>query len=403
MIVHDWNGHTVIYDNERHLPNTPYTSLETWREHLSCISPHMFWQLKAEDCSDCGPCKEVVKEQRHFPGAHLGREQIRKAILRAENELHKILGYPVVPTWISKVVPIHQDGKFYLHNKYVHKIGIPTIIPVEDVEVNLLKRYYGSCIDEFQVKLCLDSEFSYSDPDEFCLFHHSSNIPQKRARESLERWKISPVESYFDGNTLVINGRAWTIVKPELYENTMIGDIDASDLNSFASCLSVYKCSVDECSGVLAMYKRVDNCDCGEWDCTHCYEACPVQACLDNPNNGQGSIDLNGLYKGSGIKSSCVCPEKLCVNYLSYDHTRDWTNEIVALSAAYLYGDVCDCRIPCLSNLLEDLSKSGANKNDKRMVTFDQLDNPLGTLKGHKIVWDVVSRLRSKKYVSIRM
>lgn len=385
----------------------PYTSLEVFRKEICGLNIWSFWGWESSLLRQTKlkkPCDLWVGNHSADP-SRVGREEIRKALARAEQTLLQELGYPVVPTWSTKEIlnylwPQGSKCLVMLPLKPILTIGIenyytlctpsrdPDEVGADDYILNIAPgdtipyRFTVTCTIPYGVK-----------PSEIQLFFAPSERTEKT--NDAGRWRIPVKDVQINGTTATITGEPALLAKPALQDQTvplqqpnseMGGDfaLNPAYLPNYAAELEVRFVFVTPCGGIKA--HTSDACGCsacgGSGSCGHCQN---VSYCIESAEYG--------LVRPTWNRRGCSrLPDKFCFSYLAQDCSRDWTREIAMLTAARLACPLCACGQDGLSYWQHDFA---ADKD--RAKTFKQLENQLGTRRGEMEVWNA---MRGRKRIA---
>lgn len=380
-------------------PKQPYTTLEEWRDASCCINGFDFWQL---DCH--GDCSRITTQTITDPQSGvIGRDQVRKAIKEAEQIFRDRLGYPVVPTWITETIDLKNcNGRIKLSQKHVKHVGQPVLVSLGSHAVEYFSQRHGDCLDEFEVQIDIaelteEQEIALlaASEDDICAMLPASEYSRK---ERKDREELRPLCIEKDANTLTISGDAWMLVKPSLLNKThrSLDDylISSSDASSFVSEIEIYIKTVDACTGLTGL-APMRKCGCEQPECNQCWQEIPLVACIDDYTNSIVRV----MPRDVGCR--CVLPEKVCITYLAYDCTRDWSHDIFALSVAELCHEICGCSSHCIGKWQADYSEVRDDGAVARQATRSQIGNPLGSLHGHQKAWNAIKQYKCKGAIRI--
>lgn len=408
-------------------PDTAYTSLEAWRQSMSCVEPWAFWgwdnaalrTLRAKACQD------IVVERSHR--GQMGRYDLRHALLRSEGEFLSNLGFSPVSAWFSEQLP--PNRMLQTRYKYVTKLGAPvrtvlgtaqreaqavtfTNYTAEDGDVLTFSARQAAARwpDTFTLSLARPGDLT--DPNEVALYIYTDDRYEQKSNHA--RWRIEPIDVTLTNAAIIITGRSWLLAKPELYDVfaphpkpiSAFGDdwgIDPSYMPNYVERLEVARLTVNQCDAGLVRTESL--CQCGGCTCefdsagvpTHCHTCTEIDLCIENARYGH----IRPLYPQQNLwalsANSLFCegdPKSVCIHYQAGDCTRDWTQDIAILAATYLHG-ICECTFPCLTRWWEDKAQ-GENKQN----TFEALNNPFGTLAGQVQTWKTIERHKWKSVSS---
>lgn len=404
-------------------PEAAYTSLEAWRIAMQCIEPWQFWGWDNDDLRKfrAKTCQEIALERtgRGF----VGRQDVRTALLQAETELLKNLGYAPVPMWFQEQLP--PDRLLQTRHKYVMKVGAPvrTVLgtaqreaqavtflnyDAEDGDVITFSSGQGAAKwpDTFTLSLARPSDLT--DASEVALYIYPDDRTEQKTNHA--RWRIEPIDVTLTNAAIIITGRSWLLAKPALYNvwqphNSTISayanfSLDPSYMPNYVERLEVARLTVNRCDAGLMRIPSL--CECSGCTCefdedgvpTHCHTCEPIDLCIENARHGH----IRPLYPQLMWSSTLPCPEDdptaVCIHYQAGDCTRDWTQDIAILATTYLH-NICECTFPCLTRWWEDKAQ-GENKQN----TFESLNNPFGTLAGQVATWRTIERHKWRSVTS---
>lgn len=383
----------------------PTLSLERWRDLLCCLDPYPFWQWRPANESK-GACDALVL-QHQWGRKYLGREEIRKAISRAEQIIATKLGYPVLPTELSEYIHLPNNIRLYDHScervilrterTHLISLGKPTRTLLGTAPVVYSDQFSG-LRDTFNATLAGVVSATAVTADEIEVYFAQAD--RFNLALPLAHWRIDPAHVTVTGTgpyTINVEGRSWLMAVPKLYERRSAFQAPISSqpgsygLNpdhngNYVTEIAIYRKQVAPCKEGRAIYEPTE-CTCGAVeDCPTCDTCEDIQLCI---------VDgLAGMFRPVFKPNACRCRRVigLCVDYTAGDCTYDWSRIVVALAAAEMSGCcICDCSFPCLQEWTDDLAVLNAKNENGKTATVEQLNNPFGTKGGHVYAYGVIA------------
>lgn len=426
------------------LPSLP---LESFREYMN-FNPWWFWGMADSDLLRPGGgtgregCRMVVKEYAWQAGDSAGREDVRKAIARAEKDLSEYLEFWPSPVYLEETVewPKLADKRFFrggpydaddrwlnvkLSTGYIQKAGVEARTSIAS---GAAITYTDEDGDGYYDKATIGPIATgvTSDPREVAVYFVSGD--RVGDKSLTEKWRIAPLRYTFSGGNLTIDGPAWLFVRPIL-----LSGVNASDLPpGTATTPTSYATTVD----VYRRYTKTDNTDISSsqgviiWETRPWHDWwCLCNSCSSNPFNGSDTdpdsiaqalarVGVRDSRRGVVIPAEavlntstgffesinwwvCEQPDRVKVRYLAgYPLEADgqvagrYRELISILAAAHLNRPISGCAEANrqLFYWQQDLSKTG-NERDQFATSEDILMNPFGSRRGHVYVWRQVSNL----------
>lgn len=238
----------------------PLTPLEYLREEIG-YSPFLFWGLSNDKVLDLtgSQCNQSIREYAWQAQDQIGRTAMRQALLEAELDLRdKILYYSVAPHYTkANVVYLQQnlrtENNLYnisqwgagdpfgrwtsvmLPEGYVQAVGIEKLTSVALASAVTLSDEDGdSLYDTFTLTV------STTETNPLNLAVYFSSAERLYGQSVSEQWRIQPVQVSINAGTATIIGRAWTIVRPILYQGVNRNPLDPDIVGNYAPTLDVY-------------------------------------------------------------------------------------------------------------------------------------------------------------------
>lgn len=253
--------------------STPLLALDLYRERIE-HAPWAFWGMENNIVQINSQCNGLVYEYAWQNAQGVGRAEIRRALVDAQDILADYLHYDVAPTYREDTVPwprlndaawsrgasIDQRGQYLsviLPRVLVQDIGIQrtTLIGTHAVT------YSDTDSDNLNDTFTLTLATTVTDPDQLQVFVAAANRFDGSALS--QRWRIAPVRVTISGGVATIVGRAWLAVRPVLYE-TQGAALNPSTAGNFQATMDVARVYIDP-AGIT-----VDDCQ-----ATLLYEAIP--------------------------------------------------------------------------------------------------------------------------------
>ena len=394
----------------------PSITLDEFRESL-CINPYYFFQMGQWATDYPGtiipirdtPCEIIVYERCHSGCTVMGRDEICRAIARADNAFEDFMGYPPALRSRSAEFYFGYMGKWCLNNtgqkpfyggilqlphNRISRLGKEELSYIETVNVNpvtlMSDTNNDNLLDTFTLTI---NQPVGATTDEITLFFVESD----RGKSNCCRWEIRPIAVIDNENgTFTITASSWVMAKPIAMESWSTIDIDQeildpSDYNIYPTELDVYRRWVDPTKAVTICRKPI-SCTCGKSVGDECYETEEIDACLISQT--QGLIDITFPPKGN---CGCCpqCAQKLCINYVAGDCNNE---ELIAhLAAAYIPGNIC-CS-PSNQMIYWQQEYVAVSERGKQITTLTQAEqsNQFGTRRGQVDAYRILRGRRGNR------
>lgn len=422
------------------IDSAPTLPLESFRQIIG-HNPWWFWGM-SDNSEALRPgaqpglqgCRGVIKEFSWQDRDYAGRQDIREAILRAEDMLATQLRYYPAPRYIEEEIswPEYYDRRYIRNGPFGSdsrwlSIDVSTgwvqacgVEARSSIALNQAVVYTDTDSDGY-VDLATIGPFAttITDPREIAVYFVSSNWYGYDSSLS-ERWRIAPLNISISGGFATIKGPAWIFIKPILLSGLNNQDIDPLAVSSpLASTVDVYRRYTDGSStdvntsqGVIIWETRPSH---GWWCvCNTCsasgYAGSPYDpaataravARVGIRDSKLGTVTPSESQYNStdGIWSSinwwvCDQPDRVIVRYLAgYPLDPDgqmnhkFRSIVAKLAAAELARPTSGCAEANrqLYYWQQDLSKTG-NDKDLYATSADILDNPFGSRRGQVSAW----------------
>lgn len=343
----------------------PLTPLDIFRKEIQ-YPPFPFWQLTNDKLPINNDCNTLVLEGLQMTTQALGREDIRAALVQAENMISQFQGYDIAPRYRSETIA-YTGFPLQLGRGYVQALGTEQLDLIATPNVTYLDRDGDGISETFEVTTAT----TVTNPDELCLFFIAADRFDRHPVE------VRPIDINISAGTATITGPAWLMVRPVRYHGYTAQALDPDDVTVMAQTVDVYQRTTDAASALIITY--------GDGS-THTLAQSDL-AIVDS------RIGIVGVNRDAcrAWPSHCGYPLTMTVNYLAgYPHPEHWYKAVCALAATYLEGGICSCdtALKRLYYWRQDMNKATADQIS--MTQQIQLDNPLGTKIGHDLAWRVM-------------
>lgn len=384
-------------------------------------------------------CSEVMFEDAPQSGDGLGREDIREAIRVAEDAIYRYASFYPAPKFYElshaygkladkrfhRMGPFNADGRWKsitLNDSHVQDAGVEGLtLQQENAPVTLVDVNQDEYPEYFQIGPIATT---LTDPKEVAVYFSSTDRWDGSGVE--ERWRVEPLQVTISGGQLTIRGKPWLIGRPILSQGIEPSFINAKDVENFASGLDVYRRFVDRSGTTTATSQGViywETRPCHGWWCM-CGTSCcscttdPFSGAVYDPratasatarvgirDSARGVVTpaeavydaTNGVWNGFPT-TICWEPDRVLLRlYAGYPLGPDGLMDrklrtvIARLAASELQQSICGCAEAKrrVYHWQMDLSKVGADK-ELFAISPSQLDNPLGTRRGHWFAWNFI-------------
>ena len=409
-------------------------SLENFRRVIA-YHPWHFWQLAdTEIIPVTSNCNTIVRQYAWQNTDAGGRVDILEAIEHAESSLAELLTFWPMPRYaeatrqypqfldrgIWKVSHADADGR-WMDQKipsegFIQAMG-PESLTLLGSQAVTLSDADGDSLDEiFTLAGVATTE---TDPDNIAVYFSSAD----RLDDVLDNWRILPVEVTISGGSVVITGKSWQIVRNILYEGAASVSIDPTVAGNYAATLDVYvrKTNVvgitnDEAQALLiwetnpypnwAICCSSDSVSDSSTD--PAAEAMGIaRAGIRNSEMGIVNFGRSDYNATTGIWSAvnwgiCRPPDRVTFRYyagyplVNGDMAKKMQVAVARLAAAELTNKIAACDVSSreMHKWQFDLSRSNLPE-EYAFFSQNDLENPLGTRRGHVYAWKFVKEFRN--------
>lgn len=361
---------------------------------------------------------------------------IERAIETAERKMTDHLGYSPAPHYVTETLPWPRteaiSGRWtsvQLTEGEVRAVGVEALTAISTAAAVV---YTDTDSDGIDDTFTVTAATTVTDTSQIALYFSSGDrFNGWGATTALSpRWRVQPVQVTISGGTVTMRGPKQLCVRPILYEGvTNIGSngLEPATAGNFVTTLDIYQrytatdsTSVSTSQAVITWETR----PCHGWWC--CCDGCSTtnaySGSFTDPASVAQAVARVGIRDGTlglvtpfeaildtttGLWSSdtsvvCDWPDRVTVRYLAgFPLASDgqmqepFRTMVVRLAAAELARPICGCEAANreLARWQFDLARSGgANDEIYGAISQDDLNNPLGTRRGHIAAWRFIRR-----------
>lgn len=422
----------------------PTLPLDIWRAEID-LPPWPFWGMSHPTLMPAMPdCSPLTFEYAWQGSDAAGRDDLRRAIERAEQMLLGYVGYRPAPAYTEQTIDwtrynqvnqvryanVDASGRrvaIPLPEGYVQAVGIEqlTLIGTATVAGGSLV-YSDEFSTGFQDTFTITLPTSVTDTDQIAVYFAAADrLDGQRLGDT---WRIEPVQVSISGGIVTIVGRKWLLVRPVLYETPRPQGLDPTLTSTFVTSLEVYQRTTNgdgnstTTSQALLIYESND--------CGACWGSCwcsgppassdpgtvgtvIARAGIRNAVLGYVAPGAAVYDSSAGSWSSAWCcgycdPDRVTVRYLAGyplqngQMARQWQSIVAKLAAAELKRRICACRDvnERLFDLQQDLSLASTT-TERYQVSQRDLDGPFGTRRGHIQAWKEASQHLLRRGIAV--
>lgn len=425
--------------------------LETFRE-LMGFHPLHFWQLSSPTVAplDTG-CEDLLFTQPWQNADAVGRTEIAAAITRAEAMLRQHLGYSVAPIYDTVTVawpryydgsmdasgPAGSDGRWLTVQLpvgfgHVQAAGTEQLTLISAPSI-VMSDADG---DGYAETWSASAATSVTDPAAIAVY---VSVSYRFGDTTVgERWRILPVAVAISGGVVTVGGSpgsvggAWQLVRPLRYAGLVPQALDPNDAAVMMASVDIYQrttatggSTAATSQGVIAWETAPAHgwwCCCADCATTSAYGGSPddpaataqavARVGIRDAANGivfaaQASYDATAQTWAALDWAVCSVPDRLTVRTLSGlplasdgQMSPVWRPIVARLAAAELARPICACeRISReLARWQFDLARTGGSADELYgAISPGDLDNPLGTRRGHVAAWRAIVQHRQAR------
>jgi hypothetical protein len=415
---------------------TPLLPLDIWRQEIG-MNPWLFWGLAdGVIIKDDSKCSGLVREYSWQGSDAAGRDDLRRAIERAEEKLLGYLNFRVAPQYIEETVnwPRFNDVSMTRRRDldatgrriatlttegYVQALGIEQLTLIGQATTAGGTLVYSDVFGTgFNDTFTITLPTTATDPAQIAVYFVAADRFDDTAVGA--RWRIEPLQISIAGGNVTIVGRRWLVVRPILYQTPTLNAINPTNAANFVTALDVYQrttnengTTVDTCQAKLIYESN----DCGAfWGPCWCAGGPPASS---DPGTIGAVVARAGIRdKRLGLVtpaaatydpttaawSSAWCcgsfcePDRVTLRYLagwpleSGQMAKKWQEIDAMLATAELKRRICACRETNerLHDLQVDLTLE-STQTERFAVAQRDLESPFGTRLGHVLAWKQAS------------
>lgn len=367
------------------------------------INPLHFNQLYSElTRQDCG---EVYFQYAHQDLHKISREDIARAIRRAEDKIENYIGYNLLPDWTNEYVRTTRPARPELYG-----MGYAPRWDRKSVSANKGYVITGGQKAQTLIEAGVAVVRSDVDGDGYDETMTATATTTATVEEEIrayfpgesgaEAWEIRPISVSIAAGVATITFKSWQLVDPDLQQGFNAASIDGDAAASYLDTIDVYRVYTDISEQVLFMWEALpDTCDCGSTTCLTCSWS-TQNGCLQVRDSRLGIVTFTpGTWSASDEGfltaewSVSREPEKMRLWYYSgwrdltldgpsVEMDRFWADAVAIYSVALLDRRVCECTN--VSNFFdhyrEDLARQGSQVAFQ--ISPSIADNAFGSTRG---------------------
>lgn len=376
--------------------------MDRWCE-LVGVNPIHFNGMYSELTNET--CRSSWTQYQWQNAYRVGREEIARAIQRAEMKIESYVGYSLLPTWQKEVVRVTRPVSPELYGMNINprygrksiSLGKGYIICGGQKAKTLIEA--GAAVvrsdvdgDGYDETMTVTVATTITSQDEIRAYYPGES--------GADKWEIRPITVSVSGGVATIVFKSWQLVDPDLQESINPQSIDADVDGNYLTTVDVYRVYNDPQEQALFMWENLpDTCDCGSTTCYVCawgtqYGCLQVRdSRLAFATYAPGSWDADNEAFTPTVWSYDREPDKVTAWY--YAGWRDmlldtplttmddyWADVVAKYSVSLLDRKVCECSN--LSNFFdywqEDLARQGDDRSFQ--ATMNQIANVFGTTRG---------------------
>lgn len=408
----------------------PLLPLDIWRAEIG-LNPWLFWGLADNRVIvDQSKCSGLLREYSWQGSDMAGRDDLRRAIERAEEKLFSYLGYRVAPQYVeteplawprwseanqARYRDVDATGRrvaLLAPEFHIQAMGVEQLTPIQlDAPLTPSDVFGTGFADTFTIGPIATA---VTDPSEIAVYVSAAD--RFDDSDVGDRWRIEPVQVSVSGGNVTITGRRWLIVRPILYEAPSLNALNPANAANFVTTLDVYQrttngdgVTTDDSQATLIY----ESGDCGGWGPGWC---CNGTSGSTDPGSVGYVVARAGIrdrtlglitpaaaaYNSATLTWSSGCcyadPDRVVLRYLAgYPLERGqmakrWQQVVTMLAAAEVKRRIVACRETNerLHDLQMDMALQ-ATETERYQRSQKDMDNPFGTRLGHIQAWKMAS------------
>lgn len=408
--------------------------IEVWRNIMG-YHPYHFFQLANSDIPLDG-CDDLVRSYPWRSADMASRQDIRLAIESAESIMRRYLGYSVAPRYVEQTYPwpVLADGgirwgaagsdwrwlTIQADEGHIQAAGVESLTLLGTPTLTYSDPDGDGLLDTWTLTIAT----TITDTAQIAVYFAAAD--RLNGAAAGDDWRILPVTITINTGVATIRGRAWQVVKPILYEGFTSDQLnpDPTPITStFVATLDVYQRTTNTNGTTVATSQAVITwetrpshgwwCCCGCQDASTAYGGSPYDpAAVAQAVARVGIRDKrHGLLTPSeasydtttGIWSSldwtvCAQPDRVTMRYLAgFPLGADglmqepYRTVVARLAAAELGRTICGCDYANRELYRWQFDISQTARGDELFgISPENLNNPLGTRRGHVYAWKFI-------------
>lgn len=374
--------------------------LDRWAQ-LVGIHPIHFNQIQV---SGLRACNEPIFQHPWQDAGRISREDIARALDRAEQAVASQLGYDIAPKWYDDDLVVIGEFSTSLKARRGMLIGggVEALSLISaDEAVQFDTRFTLPVGDDvvtdstslnYKDQAKVEVTTSVTDPNEISVFYPASILEKLGVSAGDYAWEIRPITVSISGGVATITFSRHQLVIPELLEEWVPDQIDGLTDDNFLGLVDVYRHYNDPATQVEFRYR---SCCCGFGTCGSPVCTYSTQTgCLLPYNSRLGFVSVspsewNGTTHVYDIgEIQCERPEGALLYYKAGLDPIDRELELVVanLALSYLPQSICNCS--GINARYDELTQDYVRAIDS--LSYGLPPNPLGTTKAAFEAWQVV-------------
>lgn len=406
--------------------------LETWRNIMG-YHPYHFFQLANSGNIPLDGCNDLVWSYPWMSHDAASRQDVRNAIISAESILTRYLNYSPAPRYVDQTYPwppladgaqrwgaagadwrwlTVQTDEGYVQAAGVEQLtllGTPVLV------------YSDPDGDGLQDTWTLTIATSITDASQIAVYYAAADRLNSAAVG--DDWRILPVTVTIAAGTATVRGRSWQVVRPILYEGFTSDALDPLTISNFVTTLDVYQRTTNaggltilDSQGVITWETRPSH---GWWCCCGCQVNAttfggspfdPAAVALSVARVGirdkrrglltpsEASYDATTGIWSALDWTVCAQPDRVTLRYLAgFPLATDgimaepYRTVVARLAAAELGRTICGCDYANRELYKWQFDISQTARGDELFgISTENLNNPLGTRRGHVQAWKLI-------------
>lgn len=406
--------------------------LEEWR-YAMAFNPWHFWQLANEHVPITSTCNSIVRQYAWQNAQAGGRNEIREAIISAEERLRLFLGYSVAPHYRveTHAWPKYRDDRFsqsgyaaaderwktiQLDEGYIQAVGVETL---EEIKANAVIAFSDVDGDGLMDQFMVTAPTLVTDPEEIAVYFSATERPAGVGVSS--SYRLEPVRVAISGGNVTITGNAWLCAKPVQYQGASTDPLDPNAAGTYATTLDIYHRFTSAAGNSFDTSQAVLIWETRPWPYWAIFPIDPTGTQTDPAGmafalarcgirdavNGIVTVGETTYDPVAGTWNltdweGCRPPDRVLIRYqagspLEYGRMNATFRPVVArMAAAELARPICACDNANreLYQWQYDLSRTGGSNDEQYATSSSILNNPFGMRRGHVYAYRSVEFLR---------